>query len=144
MSKTVAVLGARNLGGAIIDHFLELGWNAAGVARSEDTLARVAESRKRLSAIQAQLTRHQHHVSIDRLKRWMWGGDRSAILSHLADCERLVREAVAARTQRRPHGAGFDQLIGTGQILPVRRGDLPLPPLQGRGNTAQRLVLVLR
>ncbi len=43
MSKTVVVLGARNLGAAIIDHFLELGWNAAGVARSEDTLARVSE-----------------------------------------------------------------------------------------------------
>jgi NAD(P)-dependent dehydrogenase (short-subunit alcohol dehydrogenase family) len=38
MAKTVVVLGARNLGGAIIDHFLELGWNAAGVARSEETL----------------------------------------------------------------------------------------------------------
>jgi NAD(P)-dependent dehydrogenase (short-subunit alcohol dehydrogenase family) len=35
------VLGARNLGGAIIDHFLEQGWSAAGVARSEDTLAQV-------------------------------------------------------------------------------------------------------
>jgi NADP-dependent 3-hydroxy acid dehydrogenase YdfG len=43
MAKTVVVLGARNLGGAIIDHFLELGWNAAGVARSGDTLARVRE-----------------------------------------------------------------------------------------------------
>lgn len=43
MSKTVVVLGARNLGGAIIDHFLERGWNAAGVARSEDTLAQVSE-----------------------------------------------------------------------------------------------------
>ncbi len=43
MSKTVVVLGARNLGGAIIDHFLELGWSAAGVARSEDTLARVRD-----------------------------------------------------------------------------------------------------
>jgi len=43
MPKTVVVLGARNLGGAIIDHFLELGWNAAGVARSDDTLARVRE-----------------------------------------------------------------------------------------------------
>jgi NAD(P)-dependent dehydrogenase (short-subunit alcohol dehydrogenase family) len=41
MAKTVVVLGARNLGGAIIDRFLELGWNAAGVARSEDTLERV-------------------------------------------------------------------------------------------------------
>jgi NAD(P)-dependent dehydrogenase (short-subunit alcohol dehydrogenase family) len=38
MAKTVVVLGARNLGGAIIDHFLELGWNAAGVARNEETL----------------------------------------------------------------------------------------------------------
>ncbi len=43
MSKTVVVLGARNLGGAIIDHFLELGWSAAGVARSEETLARVRD-----------------------------------------------------------------------------------------------------
>jgi NAD(P)-dependent dehydrogenase (short-subunit alcohol dehydrogenase family) len=43
MAKTVVVLGARNLGGAIIDHFLELGWNAAGVARSEDTLERVRQ-----------------------------------------------------------------------------------------------------
>jgi NADP-dependent 3-hydroxy acid dehydrogenase YdfG len=43
MPKTVVVLGTRNLGGAIIDQFLERGWNAAGVARSDDTLARVAE-----------------------------------------------------------------------------------------------------
>lgn len=43
MSKTVVVLGARNLGGAIIDHFLERGWSAAGVARSEDTLAGVRD-----------------------------------------------------------------------------------------------------
>jgi 3-oxoacyl-[acyl-carrier protein] reductase len=43
VSKTVVVLGARNLGGAIIDHFVELGWSAAGVARSEDTLAQVSE-----------------------------------------------------------------------------------------------------
>lgn len=38
MAKTVVVLGARNLGGAIIDHFLELGWNAAGIARNDETL----------------------------------------------------------------------------------------------------------
>jgi NADP-dependent 3-hydroxy acid dehydrogenase YdfG len=43
MAKTVAVLGARNLGGAIIEHFMELGWNAAGVARSDDTVAHVRE-----------------------------------------------------------------------------------------------------
>lgn len=43
MGKTVVVLGARNLGGAIVDHFLEQGWQAAAVARSEDTLGRVRE-----------------------------------------------------------------------------------------------------
>jgi len=43
MAKTIVVLGARNLGGAIIDRFLELGWNAAGVARSEETLERVRQ-----------------------------------------------------------------------------------------------------
>ncbi|HWF26367.1 MAG TPA: SDR family oxidoreductase [Solirubrobacteraceae bacterium] len=41
MAKTVVVLGARNLGGAIVDYFLDLGWNAAAVARSEETLERV-------------------------------------------------------------------------------------------------------
>ncbi len=43
MAKTVVVLGARNLGGAIIDRFIEMGWAAAGVARSEDTLEQVRQ-----------------------------------------------------------------------------------------------------
>jgi NAD(P)-dependent dehydrogenase (short-subunit alcohol dehydrogenase family) len=43
MAKTIVVLGARNLGGAIIEHFIGLGWNAAGVARSDDTLERVRD-----------------------------------------------------------------------------------------------------
>ncbi len=43
MPKTVVVLGARNLGGAIADHFLAQGWNVAAIARSDDTLARVRE-----------------------------------------------------------------------------------------------------
>lgn len=41
MASTIVVLGARNLGGAIVDHFRTLGWNAAAVARSADTLERV-------------------------------------------------------------------------------------------------------
>jgi NAD(P)-dependent dehydrogenase (short-subunit alcohol dehydrogenase family) len=42
VAKGLVVLGARNLGGAIIDHFIERGWHAAGVAQSEETLERVA------------------------------------------------------------------------------------------------------
>ena len=40
-SGTAVVFGARNLGGAIIEHLLAQGWNAAGVARSQETAAKV-------------------------------------------------------------------------------------------------------
>jgi NAD(P)-dependent dehydrogenase (short-subunit alcohol dehydrogenase family) len=43
MPGTILTLGARNLGGAILDHFLQQGWNGAAVARSDDTLAAVRE-----------------------------------------------------------------------------------------------------
>jgi NAD(P)-dependent dehydrogenase (short-subunit alcohol dehydrogenase family) len=39
MSGTAVVFGARNLGGAIIQHLLERGWAVTGVARSEETLS---------------------------------------------------------------------------------------------------------
>jgi NAD(P)-dependent dehydrogenase (short-subunit alcohol dehydrogenase family) len=40
---SLVVLGARNLGGAILDHFLAAGWSGAAVAQSEETLAAVRE-----------------------------------------------------------------------------------------------------
>jgi len=40
---TILTLGARNLGGAILDHFLARGWRAAAVARSADTLQQVRD-----------------------------------------------------------------------------------------------------
>src|SRR4051794_8728673 len=40
---TILTPGARNLGGAILDHPPGRGWRGAAVARSEDTLARVRE-----------------------------------------------------------------------------------------------------
>lgn len=41
--RTALVLGARNLGGAIVDQLLASGWRVAGVARSEDTLSSLRE-----------------------------------------------------------------------------------------------------
>ncbi|MGY1815208.1 SDR family NAD(P)-dependent oxidoreductase [Blastococcus sp. SYSU D00820] len=38
---TMVVLGARNLGGVILDHYLAAGWQAAAVVRSADTLEQV-------------------------------------------------------------------------------------------------------
>ena len=43
MPDTAVVFGARNLGGAILDRLLAQGWQAAGVARSAETVARVEE-----------------------------------------------------------------------------------------------------
>ena len=44
LSRSAVILGARNLGGAIIELLLERGWSVAGVARSDDTLAKVESS----------------------------------------------------------------------------------------------------
>ncbi len=41
---SIVVLGARNLGGAILKHYLAAGWQGAAVARSEDTLAAVRDA----------------------------------------------------------------------------------------------------
>jgi NAD(P)-dependent dehydrogenase (short-subunit alcohol dehydrogenase family) len=41
--RSAVILGARNLGGAIIDRLLADGWRVAGVARSDDTLERVRD-----------------------------------------------------------------------------------------------------
>jgi NAD(P)-dependent dehydrogenase (short-subunit alcohol dehydrogenase family) len=41
--RVAVVLGARNLGGAIIDHLQERGWRAAAIALSEETAAAVGE-----------------------------------------------------------------------------------------------------
>lgn len=51
MSRTAVVIGARNLGGAIIDHLNDNGWRVAGVARSAETVEQVRA--RRVLAIQA-------------------------------------------------------------------------------------------
>lgn len=43
MASTALILGARNLGGAIAEHFAVAGWNIATVTRSEETVDRVLE-----------------------------------------------------------------------------------------------------
>ena len=50
---TLLVLGARNLGGAIAEHFATSGWNVAGVARSDDTLEKLTERVPDALALQA-------------------------------------------------------------------------------------------
>ena len=49
--------------------------------------------RQKLPAGQVDYVRQTHKITTEQLKRWMWGGQRSQILSHLDDCERQVDEA---------------------------------------------------
>ena len=41
--RVAVVLGARNLGGAILDHLVSEGWRGAAVSRSEETAAAIRE-----------------------------------------------------------------------------------------------------
>jgi aminoglycoside N3'-acetyltransferase/aminopeptidase-like protein len=43
-----------------------------------------------------EYVRDQHRVSVERLKRWLWGGDRAEILREIARCERQVHDVAAA------------------------------------------------
>jgi NADP-dependent 3-hydroxy acid dehydrogenase YdfG len=93
MAKTIVVLGARNLGGAIIDRFLELGWNAAGVARSEDTLARLRE-------------RGAVAIAADAAEPGALGEALTAARSELGSVDAVVNAVSAARATSGPFGGG--------------------------------------
>jgi 3-oxoacyl-[acyl-carrier protein] reductase len=73
-SQTILTLGARNLGGAILDHFIALGWNGAAVARSADTLEAVrakgalaieADAASIADLERAMAATREHHGSLD-------------------------------------------------------------------------------
>lgn len=53
---TLLVLGARNLGGAIADHFAARDWNVAAVARSDETLSKLAARLPDALALQADVS----------------------------------------------------------------------------------------
>src|SRR5436305_9675308 len=93
MAHTVVVLGARNLGGAIVEHFLGLGWNAAAVARSEDTLERV-QTRGAL-ALQADAADPQ---ALDQAL--------ATARRELGSVDAVVNAVSASRATRGPFGGG--------------------------------------
>ncbi len=93
MAKTVVVLGARNLGGAIIEHFIELGWNAAGVGRSEDTLARVRE-------------RGALAISADASQPEPLAGALATAREQYGSVDAVINAVTASRATEGPFGGG--------------------------------------
>jgi aminoglycoside 3-N-acetyltransferase len=66
---------------------------------TQRTLRQLDVGRRKLTVGQAGYIRETHRVGNDRLKRWMWGGDRSEILAQLAACERQVADAADSATR---------------------------------------------
>jgi len=50
---------------------------------------------RRLQRDEATFIQDAHAVSMARLRRWLWGGDRGELLRHLGDCEREISRAAA-------------------------------------------------
>ncbi|MEW6751187.1 MAG: AAC(3) family N-acetyltransferase [Candidatus Latescibacterota bacterium] len=44
-------------------------------------------------AAQVEMLRQVHATNLGRLQRWLWGGDRPALMSHLDECARQVDKA---------------------------------------------------
>jgi aminoglycoside 3-N-acetyltransferase len=60
---------------------------------TENTLQNVRALGRKPSRAQIEFVRAQHDVSMERLQRWMWGGERQAILGTLNACRRSVADA---------------------------------------------------
>jgi NAD(P)-dependent dehydrogenase (short-subunit alcohol dehydrogenase family) len=89
----IAVLGARNLGGAIAEHFVSRGWQAAAVARSEESLAGVRESG--ILAIQADAAEPAElDAALERAR------------TELGDLDAIVNAISAATASGPPFGGG--------------------------------------
>ncbi|HET6484884.1 MAG TPA: AAC(3) family N-acetyltransferase [Spirochaetia bacterium] len=69
------------------------------VARSHtaDVIRTLEGQRGSQSGAWAELRVVQHHLSLQRLQRWAWGGDHAGILRELAAMEAAVRRAAHAR-----------------------------------------------
>ena len=80
--------------------------------------------RRKGSSTPAHLLGELHRITLDRLKRWMWGGSRHEILSHLSGCELRVREAAErakggrSGRRRRRSVAGSDVPRRTAPLSP--------------------------
>jgi NAD(P)-dependent dehydrogenase (short-subunit alcohol dehydrogenase family) len=74
MPNTILVLGARNLGGAILDHFLSLGWRGAAVAHSAETLEAV-RARGALALAADAADPHELAAAIERAGSELGGLD---------------------------------------------------------------------
>lgn len=90
----------------------------------------------RRSQLWARLRQDQHAVSLQRLRRWMWGGERRALLRELMELESAVRRAV--RSGRRiarvvPPAPGAERVVFRTRLLAPDFENIP-PEARARLN----------
>ena len=92
--------------------------------------------RKKLPAAVVDFARDAHHVTIEGLQRWLWGGDRRELLGHLAACEREVEEAArrARRSGRRAPVPTTARRVPRRTALLSPSGDNTPPARDGGGS----------
>jgi len=88
------------------------------------------------SAAKANYIRHGHQETVNRLKRWMWGGNQKAILEHLDNCQLQVQATTSGMTSRPVFRKGQTQVKDIdGQIYPHRT--VPLAPDWGNNTSSE-------
>jgi aminoglycoside 3-N-acetyltransferase len=99
------------------------------LARSE-TDRTLGQLRAKPSAEQAYFLRETHAENLKRLRRWLWGGERAALMAHLTACEREVGELAARRLKPFKHGAGTRRVPRRTALLSPTLENTPTPVAQ--------------
>ena len=97
--------------------------------QTQKTLLRLRAPESKPAREEVEYIRQQHAVSLERLRRWLWGPDRGSALVHLKNCEHQVgaaaRELAPLRKPRKPASRSMAAVASQ-----VPRRKAPLVPTQ--------------
>jgi NADP-dependent 3-hydroxy acid dehydrogenase YdfG len=100
MAKTAVVLGARNLGGAVLTHLLDRGWQGAAVARSPESLAGPRE--RGALGVEADASDPEAlRAALEQVRAELGARTSSSTRSRRRDRRAAAGRSAAARSPRR-------------------------------------------
>jgi hypothetical protein len=94
---------------------------------TQKTLSRLRAPERRPTRPEAEYIRQQHAVSLERLRRWLWGSDRGAALGRFRDFERQVGAAAKEVPVRRAPQREMSRTIAAAGRRVPRRTALLVP-----------------
>lgn len=96
-------------------------------AETERTLAQL---QARPSTEQAYFLRETHAEDLRRLRRWLWGGERHALMARLDECEKQVGQVAAKRIKPLKHAPGARRIPRRTGLLSPTLENTPTPLAQ--------------